>query len=202
MKDFVKQNFALVLAFALPLALITIIAVGAYLPSLFLSTDHNFVYASCVDGSEYRPQPCDKYLQQRYSVGEGSLVVNNIDPNQDLDKNGVLDVKESYTARLFLHDTKTNESREITIEEAKQLTLNNLLTSPDGVSISSDYSRAPEMFPFFGGGSSYGHYLTKGKSKTRLNLINDNGRYYYQNNFQFIGWVLPGRSVTETTIYE
>ncbi|MBI4121162.1 MAG: hypothetical protein HY457_02830 [Parcubacteria group bacterium] len=203
MKEFIKQNFALVLAFALPLALIIVVALGAYLPSLFLSTDYNFIYSTCTGGPDYRPINCQHYLQKPVmEVVEGGLVVHEIDPGQDFDKNGVLDIKENYTARIFLHDTEKNESREITLEEAKMLTLNGLLTSPDGVSVSSDYSRGPEFFPFFGGNSSYGYYLVKGKSKSKLNLINDNDRYYYQNNFQFIGWVLPGRSLKETTIYE
>ena len=38
------------------------------------------------------------------------------------------------------------------------------------------------------------YYIVKGKGKDRLNLINDTDRYYYRNNFQFIGWVLPGRT--------
>ena len=99
------------------------------------------------------------------------------------------------TLLVFLHDTKKNESREITLAEAQMLTLNNLLTSPDGVTVSSNYSyNGGDFFPFSGGRSSYGYYLTQGKSKSKINLINSTDQYYYQNNFQFIGWVLPGRN--------
>ena len=72
--------------------------------------------------------------------------------------------------------------------------LSNLLTSPDGVTVSNNrsYNGGYDLFIFGGGGySSYGYYLTKGKSKRKLNLINDTDRYYYSNNFQFLGWVLP-----------
>ena len=193
MKEFLKKNFAIVLAFALPIALITIVALSAYLPSLFFSVKHNFIYSSCMEGANYYPYYCGKYLQKHYSVVEGKIVVNPIDPAQDADKNGVLDINESYTARIFLHDTEKNESREITLKEAQTLSLNGLLTSPDGVTVSSNYTRTEFFFPF-GGSSSSGYYLTKGKSRSKLNLINSDGRDYYQDNFQFIGWVVPGRN--------
>ena len=195
MKDFFKQNFALVIAFSLPLLLIVGIALSAYLPSLFISTDYNFVYSSCTDGNNnYYSYRCDNYLQKRYSVVNGQLVVNDVDPTLDSDNDGIPDVKEGYTARLFLHDTKNNETREISLTEANTLSLNELITSPDGVSVSSQYDRGADFFLLFDGGSSYGHYLMKGSAKSKLNLINNENRYYYRNNFQFIGWVLPGRN--------
>lgn len=196
MKDFFKNNFALVLAFSLPVLLIVVIALSAYLPSLFISTDYNFVYSSCTDGSNnYYSYRCDNYLQKRYSVVNGRLVVNDVDPTLDSDSDGIPDVKEGYTARLFLHDTKNNETREITLQEAQSLTLNELITSPDGVSVSSYYDRGADFFLLFDGGSTYGYYLMKGNAKSKLNLINnDENRYYYRDNFQFIGWVLPGRN--------
>ena len=122
------------------------------------------------------------------------IALNYINPAQDSDKDGVPDINENYTARIFLHNTKKNESREITLEEAQTLTLNGLLTSPDGVTVSSNYDRGADFFFLFDGGSSYGYYLTKGKSRRRINLINRNERYYYRDNFQFIGWVLPARN--------
>lgn len=198
MKEFLKKNFAILLAFILPILLIVIVALSTYLPSLFISTDYNFVYTSCADNRDYYyPYNCNNYLQKRYSVVDNKLVLNDVDLTQDLNKDGVADYKQNYTARIFLHDTKKNESREISLAEAKMLTLNNLLTSPDGITVSSNYSYSGGggFFIFDGGGrSSYGYYLTKGKNKAKLNLINNTDQYYYQNNFQFIGWVLPGRN--------
>jgi len=197
MKEFIKKNFAILLAFILPILLIIIVALSTYLPSLFISTSYNFIYTSCTDGKNYHyPYYCDNYLQKRYSVVNNKLVINSIDPTQDSDNNKIPDINENYTARIFLHDTKKNESREITMDEAQMLTLNNLLTSPDGLTVSSNYNyTGGGDFFFFGGGgySSYGYYLTKGKNKKKINLINSTDQYYYQNNFQFLGWVLPGR---------
>jgi hypothetical protein len=190
-KEFLKKNFALVLAFTLPVALIIIIALSTYLPAVFLPTNYDFIYTSCTNSINYH---CNNYLQRRYSVADEKLVVNAIDPTQDSDKDGVPDVNEGYDARIFFHDTEKNESREITLEEAQKLNLNELLTSPDGVTVSSNYDRGADIFPFFDNRSSHGYYLTKGKSRSKLNLINDDDRYYYRDNFQFIGWVIPGRN--------
>lgn len=195
MKEFIKKNFAILLAFLLPVLLIIIVAISTYLPSLFISTDYNFIYTSCADGRDYYPYNCNNYLQKRYSVADNKLVLNDVDLFQDLNKDGVADFKQGYGARIFLHDTKKNESREITLAEAQALTLNNILTSPDGVTVSSNYSyNGGGFFIFDGGRSTFGYYLTKGKGKSKLNLINTSDQYYYQNNFQFIGWVLPGRN--------
>ena len=202
MKDFIKKNFAVLLAFVLPIVLIVVVALSAYLPSLFLSTLYNFLYTICADGSSYNSYPyyCENYLQKKYSVFNNKLIELPVDMTVDTNRDGIPDFNDfngKYVARIFLHDTKKNESREITYAEAKLLTLNNLLTSPDGVTISSNssYSGGGDFFFLFGGGrSSYGYYLTKGKSKSKLNLVNSSDQYYYQNNFQFLGWVLPGRN--------
>ena len=152
-----------------------------------------------MDGRNYYyPYYCNNYLQKRYSVADNKLVVNPVDLAQDSNKDGVPDYNKNYdyTARIFLHDTKKNESREITLAETQTLSLNSLLTSPDGVTVSSHYDRnGSDFFFIFGGGSSsYGYYLTKGKSRSKINLINSTDQYYYRNNFQFVGWVLPGRN--------
>ena len=195
--EFLKKNFAILLAFILPIVLIAVVALSAYLPSLFLSTGYNFVYTSCTDGTNYYySYNCDNYLQKRYSVVDNKLVANTVDPTLDSDNDKIPDINENYVARIFLHDTEKNESREITFEEAQTLTLNSLLTSPDSVTVSSYYNRSGgDFFFIFGGGSSsYGYYLTKGNSRSKINLINSTDQYYYRNNFQFVGWVLPGRN--------
>jgi len=191
MEAFIKQNLTLVLAFLLPVILIVFVALSTYLPSLFLSTNYNFVYATCANDDYYN---CGNYLQKRYEVAGGKLIVKEVDLTTDSDGDTIPDIKENYVTRLFLHDTKSNESREISLDEATGLSLSNLLTSPDGVSISSDYNHGPEFLFVFDGGSSYGYYLMKGGSKVKLNLINGDKNYYYRDNFHFIGWVTPGRN--------
>lgn len=194
MKNFLKQNLALVLAFGLPVLLVIGIAVSAYLPGMFVKTSYNFLYASCSEGRDYYSHNCGFYLEKRYTVVNGKITVNPIDPAQDSDGDKIPDFQEGYGARLFLHDTLKNESREVTLEEAQKLTVNGLLTSPDGINVTGATDRGANFFLFFDAGSSSGYYLTKGKARSKLNLIHQDRDYYYQDNFRFIGWVLPGRN--------
>lgn len=194
--NFFKKNFAIILAFTLPIILIIIVALSTYLPSLFISTNYNFLYAKCTnDNGYYRLNDCNDFLQRRYSVVNGRLIANSIDTNLDSNNDKILDINENYNIRFFLHDTKINEGREITFAEAQTLTLNNLLTSPDGVAITSHYDRNGGFFIFGGGSSSNDYYITKGgkSSRSKINLLSNGTTDYYQNNFHFIGWVMPGR---------
>jgi hypothetical protein len=194
MKQFIRKNFILLLAFLLPILLIILVAVVTYLPSLLVSTNYNFIYSTCYDNVNYYNN-CNRNIQNHFYIENGRVLESNISQTQDFDKNGVLDYKERLNDRIFLHDTVKNESREISLEEAQKLNLSELLTSPDGVTVSSSYERSGPPFFLFGGGySSYGYYITKGKGRTKINLINSADQYYYQNNFKFLGWVLPGRN--------
>lgn len=191
MKDFIKQNLTLVLAFTLPLLLILFITVTTYIPSLLLNTQYDFIYVVCdenLDGYYYN---CEGYLAERYSVSNGYLVQNELDLMADRNADGEPDYISDFSSRIFIHDTEANVSREITFAEASMLPLSELLTSPDDVTVSSHYSNGVGgFFPFDGGSSSFGYYLTKGSRQSRLDLINAGDRYYYQYNFKFVGWVL------------
>lgn len=191
--NFIKKNFVLLLAFSLPVVLVLVVALSVYLPSRFLSTRYDFVYTACTDGATMYYYNCGHFTPVQYEVRDGKLGVVPVDPQQDANGNGVPDVQEQASRRLFLHDTKKNESTEITLDQAKALQLSGLLTSPDGVLVSSGYSSSGD-FLLFGGGSTYGYYLTKGKAKSELHLIGSANRSYYDRDFQFVGWVLPGRN--------
>lgn len=193
---FVKKNLILILAFALPLVFIIGVAISVKLSANKPTTTYNFIYATCSDGVNYPGPYCQAYLNKRYAVEDGKIVVHEVSTST-LSGEG-LDIKMAqvedsgdynYTSRLFLHDTDTNESREVTLEEAETLTLNSLSTSPDGFTISGDYDRrGGEPFFIFGGYSNFGYYLKKGSDKKRLNLVKNN-EYYDDSNFHFIGWV-------------
>jgi hypothetical protein len=189
--QFIKNNIAVIIAFALPLILILGVASTVYIPGMFLTTDYNFVYISCDNQGNYYRYDCTNYLGNGYSVVNNKLVYQApADPKYDGNSDGVADANQLSNVRIFLHDNKTNSGREIELAEAQALVLSSLITAPDGVSVDSSYSRNGGFFPFFDGSSNYGHYLTKGRSTKRLNLINENGNDYYYNNFKFIGWVI------------
>ena len=187
----VKENLALVMAFVLPFVVIVVVAVSAYVPALFLTTDYDFIYVTCTSAEQYRASyECAEYLQQRYVITDGILAVQMVDFTQNPDYEPMRDTDESFDARIFLHDTKNNVSREITLEEATTQNIHALLTSPDGVTVSRDGDRNYNGDFFFFGSRSSGveYYLTKGSLKRKINYIN-NGTDYYKYNVRFIGWV-------------
>ena len=123
MKEFLKKNFVILLAFILPIALMVIVATGIYYQSLLISTDYDFIYTHT-----------NYYDEDPFSVENGKLRVNAIDSDCRL--------------RIFLYDTPKNESREMTLEEAQELTLNGQLRSPDGVYISLYKNTVGGVLPF------------------------------------------------------
>ncbi|PJE64054.1 MAG: hypothetical protein COU90_04250 [Candidatus Ryanbacteria bacterium CG10_big_fil_rev_8_21_14_0_10_43_42] len=195
----IKKHAVVILAFALPLLLLAGVLVMAYMPRAHVSTEYDFIYATCDNASELYPYDCGLYLNSLYVVEDGKLKVRNVDVNEQIlnEKRPFpvsdmpLDGEQLYVARIFFHDTDKNESHEIAIEEAQALTLYGLLTSPDGVTVDNVYDTGPSFFPFFDNNSRYGYYLTKGSRRSPLNIVNKDDRYYYQNNIKFIGWITP-----------
>lgn len=177
-------------AFLLPLLFVAIVFFSAYIPSVTLSTDFNFVYATCNEGNNTYSYNCSNYLNNLYSVENGRLMELPVSAELDSDRDDIPDIDENYRTRLFIHDTELDESREVTLEEAQTLNLRDLITSPDGVAVEWEYSRGNGYFLFYSSSSNYGYYLTKGNARKQLNLISDADRYYYRDDFMFLGWVM------------
>ncbi|MDZ7611719.1 MAG: hypothetical protein U5L10_03065 [Candidatus Moranbacteria bacterium] len=187
MKNFIKNNYIIIIAFALPILLIVSVALFTYIPTFLVSTDYNFLYATCQkNDSNYYDRDCEKYIQNRFEVQNNRLTVDGIsDVKNNNQLINIFEVSDgSYDVRFFLHNTEKDESREIPLERALEYKLSGLITSPDGYSVSYEYNRGAD-FIFFDGGSSRGYYLKKGNGEKKLNLINDR-----RGNFKFIGWIL------------
>lgn len=187
MKEFIQKNWLVVTAFALPLLFILGVAVSVSLPGI--KTEYNFIYASCGNGTNY-VYDCNYYLPQKYKIENGKLVIKELDRNADFNGDGIKDqiAMAAIADRIFYHDNATNESREITLEEAQALNLTGLLTAPDGVSVIGNYKNQGGMFFAMHGGSGYGYFLKKGKKASELNLVSFSDQGYYPGNFHFIGW--------------
>ena len=194
MKNLVKVNLTIILSFELPFIFIVGLALMVYVPSRSITTQYNFLYATCEDGTNYYNAYCNEDRGRWVSVQNSKLFIEPVYPTIDTNNDGVPDEKSDYKIRFFLHDTAKNESREIALAEANALTLNDLLTSSDGVTFTSGYDRNADILFLFDGGSSYGYYLTKGNGRQKINVINGDAQYYYNNNIKFVGWVLPGRN--------
>lgn len=191
MKEFLKKNLIVIVAFLVPMLLVLGMTLSVYLPSFLLSTDYNFVYSICSDGMDFAPYQCNKFLFDRFSILNHRLYSQPINATADADRDGIPDVREEYVVHLFLHDTKENVSREITFEEAQQLRFSDALTSPDGVMVfrlRDTYLDVPFLIDT---NSSDHYYLTKGNRKKKLYLIERYQEYSIGGNFHFVGWVVP-----------
>ncbi len=163
-----KKNIPLIVALSIPVLMIALIAVSIYLPAMLIKPKFNFVYSV---GGDY----C---YQNRYSVKSGKIIENEIKKPEE--NNSCRNYRE---ARLFYYDVERNTSREITLDEATKLTVDDSLKSPDGFEIVSG-SYSFDIF-FFSGSSYYDKYLKKGAYNRKLNITGPTSYY----DFRFIGWL-------------
>jgi len=166
---FKKRNPSLIIGFSLPLVMIIVVAISIYIPQMFLHPKYNFLYSTDTDYTGV----------QIYTVA-----------NQHLSEQFPTDVQTTPapSPQLFVHNVTTNESKAITNDEAKKLTLDPSIESPDGYRLQEGNSNSG-FFPFFGGGSyESSQYLVGHNASKRLNLKYYTARYYYP--VHFIGWII------------
>lgn len=190
MEEKQKRAILLAVAFLLPLLFIMTVFITSYIPSASLTTNYNFIYATCSEGSSPYSYYCSNYLHNLYEVDNNRLLEQEIPADLDSDGDGTLDINENYRTRIFMHHTDRNESEEISLIDAQRLNLDERISSPDGVAVEWEFTSGGNFFPFVRYSSNYGYFLTRGSAKQRLNLINDSERTYYRDDFLFLGWII------------
>lgn len=167
---FIKKNISLLLALAIPVAMVLFVAASIYLPSMFIQPHFNFVYV--VGDNDYRGM--------HFSAENGTIVYH------DLPANG--QTVPPPMPKLYLYDVTTNKSTEIPPEQQQAYHLDDSPTSPDGFKITYG-SRGDSFLFFFGsGGTDYSsQYLVGNGVSKKLNIKAD--AQYYNNNFRLLGWV-------------
>ena len=171
-QDAKKQNIILIIGLSIPVAMILFIAIAINGPRWFSSVEPatvNFLYVTGQQGP---------YVA--YSVKAGRLAVTDSTP-----ENTTAPVQ--YPTHFFIHDVTTNKSREIQLDEAKQLQLDGTVRSPDGFTISNGRRRGWFIFGY--GRYNGERYLVKENYREKLDLESDSGSNRYYWNFRFIGWV-------------
>jgi signal transduction histidine kinase len=109
------------------------------------------------------------------------MVEKDYYPHTELDKG--VEITETY----FIYSISTDESTEISKEEADEIELNTKPKSSDGYVIEYDYSRGNFLEPF-GGGEDGGYNIYKAGEETRgSKRLNIEDEYY--KSFRFIGWI-------------
>ncbi len=167
-----NENIPLVIGILIPILMIVFVAVSIYLPTIFVHPKGSFLYA--VGGD---------YYSNVYSAQNGKLIKNEAKypPNFS----GV-----KTEPKLYVYNIEKDAAREISFEEAQKIDLNPSSVSPDGFEITSGSNDYSIFSIFFSRGDHYGSKYVQGRGiSKRLNLTNEDNRWYYYHNFHFIGWI-------------
>jgi len=193
MKTVLRDNLVLVAGIALPVLLLFLFLVAAWLPGLLQpNPKYDFLYVVHNASYHSRAERCVTYQIKDRSVVAYSRQV----------------AKDGYclSERLFRFDSTKLSSVEITVifpnsefgtmqqeqivKEVAGIIIDTNQVSPDGYRLEGPrYDYSPWIFDLFGGGSRNSSLrLTKG---ARNIAVNEGDQYYYYgNNYRFIGWLI------------
>lgn len=182
-----SSNVSLIVGLAIPVVMVLAIAAAVLLPGRNLHPETDFVYA-VGQYPTYTIREGDTITQHDLSVKDGVLTDTLQTYKATISYPPYPGEKES-SPRLFLHNTKENTNKEVTLEQAKLLRLSADTKSPDGFKVSFG-SRSYGVFPFFINDSSdIEHaYLSNDTASKKIDLTTGSARDIY--SFQLVGWVI------------
>lgn len=194
LKNFFKENIALIMGLTLPVILIALFFLATVLPkSLATPPQYPLIFATTQYDSASPPP-----VQIGFVVKNGALYarINKTDRKYP----------GAYSKRLMLYDGKTENVREIgydisqfsgfpdgsdvILDETKGMTLDTSIKSPDGYSFEGySYGHGGLVQEVFGGGyRNRNPRLKKGAAAYKIPNTTANPNYY--GDIQFIGWVV------------
>lgn len=172
-QDNKKYNISLIIGLSIPVAMVLFIALAINGPRWFSTVEpakFDFLYTTGQRNRFASYFVADGRLKEK--VKSGSETANPTTSNP---------------VHFFIHDVSENSNREIQLQEAMQLMLDNSLRSPDGFTIET--GRRSDWL-IFGYRPDYkSRYLMKDRHGEKLELESNNSSYNYYWNFQFMGWV-------------
>lgn len=172
------KNLPIIIGITLPILFIVIISAVVFIPTLFVKPQYNFIYTS-ENSYNYNNQ----IYKNTYKIDNEHIVLvpQSLKPYE---------ISTGDAPTLYLYDVKLNTSHQISIDEAKNLSIDAGPSSPDGYAI--NYKTSNEgIFGLFGSNSNNnGYYVTKNNGSKRLDALANTGYSYYNNgSFKLIGWV-------------
>lgn len=169
------NNLPLIVGIALPFIFILIVLAAAYIPSLSVDPQHDFMYTQ----QEYSYSSQTRY-KNTYKVEGGRIATEPL-------KNLIEGFEYSEFPDIYLYDVENDTSRKISFEEAKDYALQAGPSSPDGYVVSYEYGHNG-IFEIFGSNDSdRGYFISKDNKKKRLHNLSREITYY--GDFKVIGWV-------------
>ena len=186
-KQFIKENFALVLGISLPLLLVVLFWVATIIPKMMVEPPtHDLIFVANHYGQNAHPNGT-----LRFGVEDGKLRAVFWEDNE----------KYRPYPNLYYFDVETESTHEITvvipadvenaqtveIPEAAQYVLSNKTLSPDGYKFDNSY-RGHHGFLFLYSNSQCHAKIEK---NGRVMKIPSTGTRH-SGNAQFLGWVIEG----------
>lgn len=170
-----KKNIPLIIALFIPVVMIALVAAFIYFPGIGQKPKFNFLYAT---GDEVYYN-----YDVIYSVQQGKLeITENPNPGYPY-----APYKKINTSVFYVYDVAKNESREVSLEEAKKMQLDPAQISSDGFEVT--FGTGGGDFLFGGGSRDYNHMYIRGHNRSKqLNLKLVGSSVY--SNFKFIGWII------------
>jgi hypothetical protein len=167
------QRTTLFIGLSIPLCMMLFVAGAIYLPRWFINIEPatiDFIYSMGEHDADtlYR-------LNDHHLVREQHSVPDHYDA-------------KAADRQFFIHEVSSNNSREITFEQAAKFYLDPSNLAPDGYRI--EYGRRAGWFPFDNHRDFGRQFLIKQHFSQELNLQHQDSTHYY-NSYRFHGWVVP-----------
>lgn len=158
-----NKKIALYLALLLPIIFVWFIMLLYWVPRFFISPSYDFVYFHQT-----------RNTKSTFNVQDWAIVINSLNYRE-------VEWYKDYPD-LYVHNTKTNTSRQITFEEAEKLFISPNDTSPDWFRFNRSYSSI-WVFPFYSS-SNNRVFLTSNWANYRQNINLD----YW--SVSFLWWIV------------
>ena len=198
-KNFIKENFVLIVGLTLPILLMVGFMVASSLPQ---SVANPPKYDLVFDITQYPSVSGGIPVEVNFVVKDGVLKaqytrVENADhtyPNTAWKKLYLYDAQTQKVRELTFGFPdgmeKITDTREDTVDATKNMKLDTTLQSPDGYELTTDTFSHYGLFTdiFGGGGSSSEPVLQKGGERVKLTSDDRNVTFTYSNP-EFLGWV-------------
>lgn len=199
LKNFIKENFVLVIGLTLPVLLVVLFFVASVIPKSMMPPPQYDIVFSTV---EYTSQAPPAYHVD-FLVRDGGLKARVA--KNEKNQHGYIN---NNATRLFVFNAKTQtvtplhydmskipadtpNGSEIVFEEFKDMKLDDKQTAPDGYSFEGNgYWSGGITREVFGGSYRNGARVKKGAVAYKIPEYNTGGHYYSWYDIRFIGWII------------
>lgn len=191
LKNFIKENFVLVVGLTLPVLLvIAFLIANALHGSMGPPPQYEMLFETTrYDGS---PQPYSVDFSVKKNVLEARIWKHNV-PTANIRKKLMVYDGKTQSVRELTYDMPnldTTGPTEVVLNEFKNIKVDSSTKAPDGYEFDrGGYNgNGGIVTDIFGGG--YGSYTARVTKDGSSYKIPDNGNRYYSYDIEFLGWII------------